>query len=410
MTAKGNLVIQVRHLRAATTLNFFLIVFFLVATASVHALDAAKEGESVFPASVTAGYILSLFNLSSENTAASWFSSMLLFQVGLFALLCYWLDRSFSDASVFKYGWFFMSLFFLLLSLDEMGSIHENAGELASLDVMGDGGWQSVVMIPLAAVLLYMGMFAFKHLRHYRLCLLLMATGMLLILTIPLHEYFEMRSWSASNYSPEWRRPLWQVLFEEGSELFAFCFFLIAMKIFISAKAGGDGFVAIPSSTVTKLIILASVLMLALAFLMYYSIDTLSADEGIAMNWFPAAMAMLCGLLTFTGAQPKIYVILFVLMSAYFGINFYALMDWREIATLRYVVLFVILTGMIVWAASQMRIERKFLRRVLVVAATIGILSSLFVTDVEITFVAFTAMAFVAGYLATQPQMNKISQ
>lgn len=386
-----NLTIQIRWVSRVSLVNLTLIIFFLAATSCVHLIETSKGNDSIFSRNATASYLLSLFNLSSENTLASWFSSMLLLQTAIIVLLCYWLDRSFGDQSIYKFGWGFISLFFFALSLDELGSIHENAGELSGLDVVGDGGWQSVIALPLLAVLIYMGMFAFKHLRHHRSSLSFLLLSIVLIVTIPFHEYFEMKSWSKTNYSPDWERPILFVLLEEGAELFAFFFFLKGVELFLRDRAGINGYVSVPLTRVKSFFYGISVAFSLLFILLYYSTEALSADEGISINWFPATLAFIIA--AFLSKIVKWYVpTLFLITSAFFGTNFYALMQWSEIQLLAWVTAAILIIGFITWIGEFWMLVSSTLSRLLCVGSVIAIISAVFIPSPEISFVAFTGL------------------
>src|SRR5207253_91176 len=98
----------------------------------------------------------------------SWYSSMLLLSVAVLAMLCYWTDsQSPSSVSRHKFlakGWLVIAAFFAFLSFDELGSLHENAGKVRSLDVMKDQSWESVLLVPGLLIVIYMGFFAWVHL------------------------------------------------------------------------------------------------------------------------------------------------------------------------------------------------------------------------------------------------------
>src|SRR5687768_11249191 len=171
--------VSYRHLINALAWVILVSFVFLFLTGFAHYVYRAK----VFTDDGSL-YLSSLFNLSNENTVATWFSAMLLFVTGLFACLCY-KAASPSRHSIFQHGWLVMAFVFFLMSLDEMGSIHENAGKLTFLDVFGDRGWQSVAAIPLGIIFIYMILFAWFSLRKSPATFCFLVLGSVLFLSIP---------------------------------------------------------------------------------------------------------------------------------------------------------------------------------------------------------------------------------
>jgi hypothetical protein len=390
--------IRLQSLKRWMRLNFYFIILFLAGTAFIHFIYG-ESGTDFLSQNVTASYLLSQFNLSSENTLASWYSSMLLFQTFIMSALCYWSDRHGERRSLFRFGWLFIALFFLVLSLDEIGSLHENAGKISSMDVIGDGGWQSVVTVPLLLVLIYMGIFAWKHLKPFPQSFVLFFVGGILLLSLPFHEAFEMRSWSEAGYSQTWKRPILLVLLEEGSELFAaYCFFsamiLALIAQYTNSKSLNLKFRMRPALATLSLFF---GLLACCAFILFLLIQTLNADEGIALNWFPAAAAFgVSFLLVYSRVKAmRPFAFFFVVLSAFFGTNFYTLMGWPEINLLRYTVGFAIVAGTLGWLFSNFRFYRTFLDRLLTFLTAGALCAALVIPDIRISMVAFIAFSTI---------------
>jgi hypothetical protein len=404
--------IRLQSLKRWMRLNFYFIILFLAGTAFIHFIYGESKTDFL-SRNVTASYFLSQFNLSSENTLASWYSSMLLFQTFIMAAVCFSADKQGERRSLFRFGWLFIALFFLVLSLDEIGSLHENAGRISSMDVIGDGGWQSVIAVPLLLVLIYMGIFAWKHLKPFPQSFLLFFIGALLLLSLPFHEAFEMQSWSESGYSQTWKRPILLVLAEEGSELFAsFCFFSAMILAMIGQHAESKSLhLKFHTGRATGILLLFFAALMGLASLLYLVTETLNADEGIALNWFPSASAFgVSFLLAYSNLKAmRPFAFLFALLSAFFGTNFYTLMQWSEINALRYMVGSVIFIGTLLWLFSNFRFYRSFLDRVLIFLTAGAVCSSVIIPDLRITmvaFIAFTAIILIlvrrSGFFVTR--------
>jgi hypothetical protein len=167
-----------RGLQRLLIIIFVLNIFFLLATVFVHDVYMDWVQHEAFLQIPSISLIVDEFNLGNENNLAAWYSSMLLITVGIVALSCYWIDAEGTSARVpIKMGWLFISFFFVFLSLDELGSLHENAGKLSQLDVMGDSSWESVILVPGTIVLAFMSVFFWITLRKHPVVILLLCVG-----------------------------------------------------------------------------------------------------------------------------------------------------------------------------------------------------------------------------------------
>lgn len=343
-----SITLNTRTLRGIIPITIAFSILMLILTNVVHRIFHAKLiGHDGLL------YITGLFNLSAENTIASWFSSMLLLSAGMFALLCHWYcpAESHIKKGFFDHGWILMAILFVAMSLDEMGSIHENLGRLQFLDIFKDGSWQSVITIPLALIMAYMLVFAWKHLRKNFTMLVLLALGCMLFLSIPIHEHFEMRMWAESNYDANWQRPLAFVFLEEGAELFASVCFLSSMIHYLCFMQSQE--ISVPIRLSAFGMGMGASVAVGLNLLFFNLDQRFTADEGIAVNWFPSAMHFIMFIvLMWNKRANKVTSGTLVLLSIFYATNLYAIMDWDAILLMRIVVSALISTGMILAALS----------------------------------------------------------
>lgn len=144
--------------------------------------------------------ILNHFNLAGEMTIAAWWSTALLLVAGLLACLLAALGEK------LRYSWCTLALLFALLSLDELGSLHERAAQtVAGTALLALSGMIGALAAAHALWRLW------NHGRRQTAILLL--AGMGLMASAALHEYFEHRI--------DWPSALLgiRVAFEEGSEI-----------------------------------------------------------------------------------------------------------------------------------------------------------------------------------------------
>ena len=404
--------INLRSLRAILILSALLSVIILGLTYAVHRLYHANTVKNEFLL-----YVMSLFNLSSENTIASWFGSMLLCLTGLFAVLCFSVDGSPATEKrslIFSRGWLVISATFMLMSLDEMGSVHENLGALSIFDSSGDQSWQSVVAIPLVLIFGYMIVFAWKFLRNQYATLALFAIGAKCFLSIPVQEHFEMKMWAVSNYSPDWKRPIGFVLLEEGAELIATICFLLAMNIYINKKSGGEKMLWIDLSPVLNLKILGSALslMMILCLCFYQFGPLLTADDGIAVNWFPSVMNFVL-VMVLLQAHPSLrwYSFLSVCMiSVSYAINFHMLLDWDVIFYARVITSAVILAGSFPMALHFGFSDQHRFTKIAAVLWIISIVTSLLVPSPIVAVAGFAGASVLCMSIAAGTQPSRLSQ
>ncbi len=305
-------------------------------------------------------WFLLQFNLATENVFAVWYSSMLLLAASLACLLCFVVDvQRFKrgTAHYLSYGWVMMALVFGLLSLDEMGSIHEKVGNMSRLNPFGDYplGWIYLLGVPIGLVGLLMLGFGLIHLRRTPLTMVFTALGILLFLSIPLQEYFETKTWHAAPDRSHWRRPVLFLLLEEGAELFGTFSFLVATTFYMLRAGTGENATGTAPRAVIRLSFTRSAAVLTVSLLIGAATASLlllgwmeaylakgKGMEGIAQNWYPSAggflIAAVC-LYLFTRVQSTLrsvkanYLLLTLLnlgVSAYFGSSLYRFTLWKE--------------------------------------------------------------------------------
>ena len=269
-------------------------IFFLIGTW----LQAEKV---IFPTNVTAQWWLVELNFAKENIAASWYSSMLLFSIGIVAALCFLADMQRTEnwkGRMLNYGWLVMAGIFILLSFDEMGSFHEMIGSTPLFKKVGhggSGGWY-VFYALIAAVAVFMVSFFFLKFKENKFSFLLTIIAVLLFVSNPLQEKFEMSSWRNSPDPDNWHRPIFYLLLEEGSEIFAsFCFLFSFVTYAIKATSVNNKILQLESAVSKNFIVwligLACLLGLMMWLIRHNAWNIPGDDDGVPQDWPPAATA-----------------------------------------------------------------------------------------------------------------------
>ena len=296
-------------------------------------------------------YVWVQFNLAAENNLAAWFSSMLLLLIAVTSAFCFVLDRHcrpLAHHQRLHYGWLVYALVFALLSLDEMGAFHERIGMLAVSGSLDDhaAGWEVVLAPVIGLVAVFLVTFNLVYVRKVRVALLLSCLGTLLFLTIPIQEHVES-TLRLSSETAAWQRPVLHILLEEGTELAgSFCFLSAAglyaiQRITANAPIQNRLKIYVPVPQKSFLTGLAALLFLAGTgmILVQYSTRYLQEGEaGVAVNWFPSALAGLVALLylllwdtvsTASKGERLLYLAhawLSLALSGYYGANLH---QWR---------------------------------------------------------------------------------
>lgn len=299
-------------------------------------------------------YLLVQFYLGTENVLATWYSSMLLFAVGIIFFICYLIQKknlTKKKERNLAYSYLIFSGIFGLLSLDELASLHERLGNINALNPLGDYalGWVALLAIPIVLVAGFMIWFCLQQIKRAPKASLFAIVGILLFVSVPVQEYFETQAWKAVDYIYTWQRPTAFLLLEEGSEIFGATLMMVSGILFAGYKTNPGKTLSLNSNIYLDLklskrnsIFQSTAGIIALLVIMIIIVKNnlliLEGVHGIRQNWFPAAIAflssVLCIYLYFRekrrySTSPKIFmrIALFsICTSAYFGGNLYAYM------------------------------------------------------------------------------------
>lgn len=340
----------------------------------------------VMPEKKTMQLILVQFNLSKENVAASWYSSMLLFFVAIAALLCFWSDIK-KGGNVFDrvlhFGWVAVAGIFVVLSYDEMGSFHEMIGETSLFKKAGgnSSGWVAFYALIGIIAIFMVGFFIVKF-KGNKKALLFTVLGVLLFVSNPFQEKFEIHSWRASIDPANWHRPVFFLLLEEGSELFAAFSFLYAFLNYAMDAAIGHNIARnrlflieskFSNAVFGYLFTLASILGVIMLVVHLNTWHFERDDNGVPENWPPSAtffFSCIAALyLFFKFDQHKnrdLYLLIAftcLLISLYFGANIYGYED-GFFGRMRYIMLAI--SAITTWF-SLMRFNGLFIKVFLLV-------------------------------------------
>jgi hypothetical protein len=145
-------------------------------------------------------YAWANLSLSAEMTFAVWWSGLSILLVGL---VCY---ENFSESKgLDRFAWLVLSVLFTLLSLDEIGSIHERALE---------SGVSMLIFVFIGSLFLLPAFGALIYNEKTRETGILIFIGASLMASVALQEFVEHSvSWSASEWAV-------RMGIEEGSEIF----------------------------------------------------------------------------------------------------------------------------------------------------------------------------------------------
>ena len=292
--------------------------------------------------------ILRETDLASENVFAAWYSSMLLFLSAIMSFISFLFDEQRNQHGtkrILNYGWLLYAMAFTFLSFDELGSIHEYIGNFIAFKQAGkmvtaanDSGW-ILFYVVVAIVSLFMFVFSIVRLKQVRWALPLMVTALLLYLSNPFQEYLEIASMRGAG-DETWKRPVYLLLLEEGTELFGSLFFVSAISFY--AKWNGEGVVSGDNDVVFrkemakgKLMRLTGyfILCMCLCFLMIKFIfgDVIGdLQKGVPENWITAIIAFVISItfLFFFSRKKTCSYLLFsvftLCISVYYGSNRFA--------------------------------------------------------------------------------------
>ena len=304
-----------------------------------------------YSSSFSVNLMFAQFNFAKENVAAAWYSSMLLLVAGLIAAWCFITDKQrFTKPKdrILNYGWTVVSMIFILLSFDEMGSFHEMIGETTLFQKAGNskgGGWY-VFYALIGLVAVFMISFFIVKFKTNRKALLLTVLAVLLFASNPLQEKYEMSSWRNSANPDLWRRPGFFLLLEEGSEIFAsFCFLFSFILYLMGAIEKNDKLQSAEDLQITlkmksNFIFYFIGFIALLGFIMILvklnAWNIAGNDNGISQNWFPSIISFLAFLFSIcvfffykesSLNKKNIYLALIfisIITSVFFGSNIYS--------------------------------------------------------------------------------------
>jgi hypothetical protein len=235
----------------------------------------------------TASSALAQLNLLRENNLATWWSSMVLLAISLLCAAAWRADRrpAREGGPVLRLGWLFLVGVFALLSLDEVGSLHERIADDPALAIGSPSAdWVALLTLPIAAVALLMVTFSLANLRRRPLPFALLILSVALFATVPLQEKLELSEKLAGE-----GRPVVEALLEEGSELAAGWLALCGLLLYLARTPGSAGGRLPPAA------IAGAALGLLAGMGVCLLVVPAPTDEsfGYASAWFPAAIGAL---------------------------------------------------------------------------------------------------------------------
>jgi hypothetical protein len=283
-----------------------LNAFLLFTTDAV--MEATQAGS--LPAGAATTKLLRHLNLSYENVTATWYSSMLILAVALMAALCFAVDAAHASSNGagvrerwLARAWLAVALVFTLLSLDELGSLHERIGGVPSLNLVSgvEVGWVYILALPIALVGAGLLAFAWVRLRKHPLVCVLFAAGTILYLSVPVLEHGENLVHEAAGWADDVKRPVFDFVREEGTELFGSLLFLAATAVYALQRTRDHAqrtrsAPAIVFHAEPRVVLAFTAVLVALGDLLMRAsrravLDLPAIDSGIPNNWFPAALA-----------------------------------------------------------------------------------------------------------------------
>jgi hypothetical protein len=293
--------------------------------------------------------LIALLDLAKENNLAAWYSSMFMIIVALAAFFCFLVDflrlKKTKD-QIMNLGWLVLGLIFLVLSFDEMGSFHEMIGNTPKLKNIGvSNNATRIAFFGLIAIIgVFMVGFSFLKFRGNKMAFVFAAIGVILLISNPFQEMYEMHSWRTSIDPSKWRRPIFFMILEEGTEIFASFCFLKAFILYSLNPEGGKTHGLINKDFRIRffvnniyIYVLSAFIICSGLVMIIFRIDSweIAWNKGIPHNWFPSAMSLLVALigsylyfLSRDKSLPnKITLLLITLVSlltsAFYGCNMY---------------------------------------------------------------------------------------
>ena len=233
---------------------------------------------------------LGKFSLTGENSIGSWWSGVLLLLASVLAM----------DGFVRKQGrslrertaWACLGLVLLILSLDEVGSLHERVGKY----LPPYGWWALLPFVVLLAALATHGLSVLMNEKRGRTAAVLIATAFGMFALVAVQEELEHRTrWWGS-------LPGLRAALEEGTEIAAMLLLLATISRYASADPAGQQDSATRALSLLDLYprSIATVLALTAAPLAYVTMHMPGADPGTKLglpaNWLGSVAFLLAAL------------------------------------------------------------------------------------------------------------------
>ena len=236
----------------------------------------------------TAGIIgrLTAFSLGGENNFSRWWSGALLLLGAIHAFDGYVLLRRRQSRGAT--GWLLISIILVILSVDEISSIHERANRILQF-----GPWLS--LLPFAIILLTMLAYALTCLwstEEHRPQVWLIALGFFFLGSVAFQEFLQHRI----DWTGEIRR--YRKVVEEGTELLGMIILLKASMTNtqgVFGDKGGGSFPTFESICLLRVPILSVGLVFA-AVLAYISANLPDQQRGHPADWLAAMVFLFAAL------------------------------------------------------------------------------------------------------------------
>jgi hypothetical protein len=247
-------------------------------------------------------YVLVHGQLATENVIAVWYSSMLLLSVAAFSMAAWMVDNRLR-ASTLRHGWLGFAAIFTLLSIDEIGSLHERVG-LIPLPSGQTLGWAYLLAIPIALIAGLMVAFGALHIRRVPRAFTFIGIGALLYVLNPISEDIERAMNEAA--APLALRIVRTLVEEVVLELMGTLCFATGVCVYVATRS--RGLLEWTVSTRTLRLVcwsMITALMLLARATLWIDAALPVGDRGMLQNWFPAAAWMLVATIAITAVPTR---------------------------------------------------------------------------------------------------------
>src|SRR6185436_18577903 len=206
-------------------------------------------------------------------------------------------------------------------------------------------GWVYILALPIALVGAGLLAFAWIRLRQHPLVCVLFAAGTILYLAVPVLEHGENLVHEAAGWADDVKRPVFDYVREEGTEVFGSLCFLAATAVYALRRARERGretrtAPAISFPTDPRLALLAVLVLAALGDVLMRASriaaqDLPAIDSGIPNNWFPSALAAIAAASAFAtwdrarAARDRAAGVYLAISALAIGLSAYYGAHWR---------------------------------------------------------------------------------